>query len=153
MTTYTSPAHGYAFDYLDNWYIQSDLNAGHGVSETVTLTSYDPANGDPPRAAFTPTTLKITFEAYTYAAITPDSFDVWVEQYKAQVDGVTLQIANEYSVTLPGGIPALRLDMVSGTGGFPVLLTIIGNTQIKAEGLTGDYALFDGVVNTLRAAQ
>lgn len=150
-TVYTSLILHYSFAYPDDWFLQIAQDAGHGFYETVHLTSYNPADGEPAHAAFAdPALVKLTFFGHIYGA--GGTLDAWVNQYKAQVDGVTQQIVNERMITLPGGIPAIRLDMVSGTGGYPVLLTVIADSRIKIEGLMADYAVFDSVVSTLRAA-
>jgi hypothetical protein len=152
ITTFTSPALHYAFEYPADWFIQVTQNAGHGYSETVTLTSYDPAGGEPAHAAFAdPSLIKITFEAYSYAD--GWTFGAWVKQYKSRVDGVTLRILDEQTIALPGDIPALRLDMVSGTGEYPALVTVIDGTGMAVEGLMANSMPFDSVVSTLRAVQ
>lgn len=152
ITTFTSPVLHYAFDYPADWFIQVTPHAGLGYSETVTLTSYNPAGGEPARAAFAdPSLVKITVEAYSYAG--GWTFDTWVTQYKSQADGVTLRIHREQIIALPGDVPALRLDMVSGTGGYPALVTVIGGDGIIVEGVMANNMPFDSMVSTLRAAQ
>ena len=133
ITTFTSPVLRYAFDYPADWFIQVTQHAGYGYTETVTLTSYDPAGGEPAHAAFAdPSLVKITFEAYSYAE--GWTFDAWVKQYKSQIDDVTLQILDEQIITLPGAIPALRMNIVSSTGGFPVLVTVINRLEWQLRG-------------------
>jgi hypothetical protein len=148
LTTYSSQALEYAFDYPADWFIEVNRYAGQGVSEFLTLTSYDPAGGEPAHAAFAdPSLAKLSFEAYSYS--NDWTFDAWVDQYRQRVDGVTLEIVDQHEITLLDGISALRLDMVSGTGGFPVLVTVINGNGIIVEGTLANTTVFDSVVNTL----
>ena len=140
--TVTNSAYGFAFDYPANWHVRES-------GSQVIVTSYDPTNGDPPHAAFAdPALVKITIRAAAFAG----DHAAWVAQYMDQVNGETLRVFAEQTIALPGGIQAQRLDMVGGTGGFPVLLAVINGNGVFAEGMTASGANFDRVVGTLRAA-
>lgn len=138
--SYTNPVYGYTVDYPGGWYLRDNTHE-------VILTSYDPANGDPARAAFAdPALVKITIVAEQFGG----SFEDWIAQYKAAMEPAT-DIFSEQSITLPDGTPALRLEIVSGTGSFPVLLAVINGSGITVDGWVANGALFDQVATTLRA--
>ena len=81
-----------------------------------------------------------------------DDLESWVTLYKQRASDTGLEIFAEQPLALPGGVAALRLDMVSGTGGFPVLLAVINGHEMLVEGLAADTNLFNSVVSTLRPA-
>jgi uncharacterized protein YgiM (DUF1202 family) len=142
--TYTNSTYGYAFDFPSAWYLNENYPQG------VRVTSFNPGEGEPPHAAYAdPTLISIVFEVEVQTA---DDLESWVALYKQRASDTGLEIFAEQPLALPGGVPALRLDMVSGTGGFPVMLAVINGHEMLVEGLAADTNLFNSVVTTLRPA-
>jgi uncharacterized protein YgiM (DUF1202 family) len=142
--TYTNPTYGYAFDFPSAWYLDESYPQG------VRVTSFNPANGEPAHAAYAdPSLISIVFEVEDQPT---DDLESWVALYKQRASDTGLEIFSEQPLALPGGTLALRLDMVSGTGGFPVMLAVINGHEMLVEGLTANTNLFNSVVSTLRPA-
>jgi hypothetical protein len=142
--TYTNSTYGYAFDFPSAWYLNESYPQG------VRVTSFNPGEGEPPHAAYAdPTLISIVFGVEDQPA---DDLESWVTLYKQRASDTGLEIFSEQPIALPGGVPALRLDMVSGSGGFPVMLAVINGHEMLVEGLAADTNLFNSVVSTLRPA-
>lgn len=139
--TYRSAAYRFAVDYPAPWYV---TETGTGA----TLTSYDPANGDPAHAVFAdPSLVKISISVEPFAG----DLDAWKAQFMQSVDGVTLSLFDEYPVTTWEGVPAVHLDLVSGTGGVPVFLAVMNGYGFYADGIMANHTQLDQIMGTLRA--
>jgi uncharacterized protein YgiM (DUF1202 family) len=142
--TYINSTYGYAFDFPSAWYLDENYPQG------VRVTSFNPADGEPAHAAYVdPTLISIVFGVEDQPT---DDLESWGTLYKQRASDMGLEIFSEQPLALPGGVPALRLDMVSGTGGFPAVLTVINGHEMLVEGLAADTNLFNSVVSTLRPA-
>jgi hypothetical protein len=134
--THTNPEIGYAVDYPADWYTQTGLH--------LILTSFEPAEvgqgGIPEEESkidvLSPASLRMN-----------QPLDEMVEEVKR--DG---EILWEEYWTLPGNVPAVRLQTKSEMSGqVAVLLTRINDTSLRVAGY-GDLTLFDAIARTLRPA-
>lgn len=133
--TYGDEEVGFAIDYPAGWYTQTGQN--------FILTSFKPAEagqGGIPEGA---TKIDVVPPAH------PDlnqPLDEMVEQVKSEDS----EVLWEEEWTLPGGVPAVRLQIRSEMSGVvAVLLTRIHDTSLRVAGY-GDLTLFDAIARTLR---
>jgi hypothetical protein len=140
--TYVSTL-GFAFDYPKHWYF-SDMPSGQGFK----ITTYEP-NNEPPHPLWTGAIAEVTFGQILSGGAQPTLVD-WAAQWRNGLTNAGLQILSENAVTLPSGLPAVRFNLVSGSGWEIHDLIFVTGGQYVEVTARGDESLIDPVVNTIR---
>jgi hypothetical protein len=104
-------------------------------------------NSEPPEAEWTSDMVIITF-AYVPPALASNNLATWFAQEKSQLSEIG--DVTEESLTLPSGLPTMRLGFVSGSGHFiNMFFTIINGNNILVSA-RGNSNLYLPIINSLR---
>jgi hypothetical protein len=142
-TTYVNPDAGYAVDYPAGWRILGEA-VPEAAAYTIILQSFDPTVGGEP---VPPDQAKLDFTSCPNdpGCSTMDAMRARLEEQSLQ----DIEILEEDFITLPSGLPAIRMQILGFGGESSLLLTEIGGKGLQVSGF-GDLAAFDPIVQTLR---
>ncbi len=146
--TYDGQEIGVALDYPAHWYISVTTI---GLATSVNLTSFDPATGPPAKAGWTPDVVDMKV---IWAPAAPSELDAWVESEKEQLlSNPGLELFQEERITLSYGYPAVRLELVSGSGGINTrIYSLYAGRNILISYFSAGDAVAQSVIDTLRPA-
>jgi len=139
-TTYSSEAFGIEFDYPASWYLED-------TTEAISLTSFDP--GHPPhKLEWTVTTTSVHFAPARFD-LQPGAFESGVQAARQDALASQLEITSEEQFTIAGE-PAVRLSLVSGSGGIiQRVLTYVAGRGFEID-MQGSLALGQAVLDSIR---
>jgi hypothetical protein len=149
--TYTDTEAGFALDYPMAWTIlpiSPEAKAGSFIYST-TLMSWQPDEGGGGGMPAGQTKVDITLIKSNVT-----SLEAGVAERKAMLGSgeVETTIKSEETVTLPGGLPALRWELESPFGSSVEYIVPVKGNIVLLSGL-GDAGLFDRIAQTLRVIE
>lgn len=149
--TYTDTEAGFALDYPAAWTIlpiSPDAKEGSFIYST-TLMSWKPDDGGSGGMPAGQTKMDITLIKSNVTTL-----DEAVAERKTMLGGgeVDTSVLSEETITLPGGLPALRWELTSSFGNSVEYIAPVKGNIVLLSGL-GDASLFDRVAQTLRLTE
>jgi len=149
---YESPVMGFLFSYPENWYARKSTSSKNifGITAeipAVTVTSFNPDN-PPHKLEWTDQTISMQFRSQPIGT-RPVSLENWIEVHRQAALKYQLQIYSEERFLIANQ-PAIRLTLVSGSGGtIDQVLTILNNQEIEIN-IQGNYNLAKMVLDSIQ---
>jgi hypothetical protein len=134
----------FGLEVPQGWYVQENTPTG---SESLVITSFDPAS-PPHKLEWDSQTVSIEIIPIS-PEFAPTSLDAWVENARQTAISSQLELFNEERFLLGQDTPAIRLTLVSGSGGvIDQVLTILNHHNLEIL-VQGNFELARSVLSSI----
>jgi len=152
QSIYESPVMGILFSYPENWYARKSTSSSDifGVITevpAVTITSFNP-DSPPHKLEWTDQTISMQFRSQPIGT-RPVSVENWIDSHRQAALNYQLQIYSEERFLIANQ-SAIRLSLVSGSGGIiDQVVTILNNQEIEIN-IQGNYNIAKMVLDSIQ---